>query len=125
MDFYGRLDTLTGRQREASQAQARPARIRYHVDATGIGESRAKIGFATMMLEEPTFSWGTVCRTPIPQGAMPLFSSCVLEWIQNERGLYVGSRVGLLIEGGPAGMRVTFTLTFEGVALRAMNRAMQ
>lgn len=123
--LYGRLDTLTAHQRESSQAQARPARIRYHVDASGVGESRTKISFATMILEEPTYSWGAVCRSSIPKGAMPLFSSCVIEWIQNDRGLYIGAEVGLLIEGGPAGLRATFTLTFEGVALRAMNQAMR
>lgn len=123
--LYGRFDSLTAKQRELSQAQARPARIRYHVDSTGVGESRTKISFATMMLEEPTFSSGAVCRTPIPIGAMPILSACVTSWIQNDRGMYIGAHIGMVMEGGPAGMRVTFTLTFEGVALRAMNQAMR
>lgn len=123
--IYEGLDTLVGRQREASQAQARPARIRFHVDATGVGESRTKVSFATMILEEPTFSVGSVIRTPVPKGGMPLVSCSVLDYKLDKRGLYIGAEVGMLIEGGTTGTKVTFTLTFEGVALRAVTRAMQ
>lgn len=123
--IYDGLDILVGRQREVSQAQARPARIRFHVDVTGVGESRTKISFATVMLEEPTFSWGGVIRTPVPKGGMPLLSCAVIDWLQNDRDFYVGAEIGMIVEGGTAGTRITFTFTFEGVALRAMNQAMQ
>lgn len=125
MTFYAPLDSLTARQRELSQSQARPARIRLHVDVAGVGESRAKVAFGTMMLEEPTFSWGAVMRSPAPKGTLPLLSAVIVELIANGQGMYTGAEVGFVVEGSAPTTRVTFTLTFEGVSLRAVNQAMR
>lgn len=123
--IYEHLDTLTAQQREYSQAQARPARIRMHVDVSGNGETRTELTFGTMLLEEPTFTWGAVLRSKTPEGFMPLSSAAVVQYKANQRGFIVGAEMGFLIEGGLENVRLQFTLTFEAIALRAMNQAMQ
>lgn len=123
--IYPRLDTITARQRELSQAQARPARIRFHVDVNGLGESRAKIKFATMILEEPTFSYGAYVRSNVRRGEVPVLSACVLDYDTNDQNMFIGAEMGMVVDWGSDDIRVTFNFTFEGVALRAMNRAMR
>lgn len=123
--IYQHLDSMVAAQREHSQAQARPARIRMHVDVTGNGETRTELNFGTMMLEEPTFSWGSVLRSKTPKGFMPLTSAAVIEYLVDDRNFVIGAEMGFVIEGGLEAVRLQFTLTFEGIALRAMNQAMQ
>lgn len=123
--IYPSLDTLTARQRELSQSQARPARIRFHVDVAGLGESNATIKFATMILEEPTFSYGAVVRSNVRKGSVPILSACVLDYLTNDQDMYIGAELGMVVDWGPDDVRVTFNFTFEGVAVRAMNRAMR
>lgn len=119
---YGLLDSHIARQREISQAQSRPARIRIHMDITGAGETRKKIEFGTFMLEEPSFVFGVQARAKLSLGDIPLVTAIVMEYTQNSMGLYVGADMGIRVEAPILNIRTRIHMIFEGVALRSTHR---
>lgn len=119
---YGLLDSHTARQREISQAQSRPARIRIHMDITGAGETRKKVEFGTFMLEEPSFVYGVQARSKLALGDIPLVTAVVMEYTQNSMGLYVGAEMGIRVEAPILNIRTRIHMIFEGVSLRSTHR---
>lgn len=121
-DIYRVTQGITGKQRETAQAQPRPSRVRINCLVTGVGETRLKgakaIKFNTAMLEAPTFSFGVVAIDTVAAGQMPLATAVVLSWTRNSRGMYTGAEMGFIVESTRTNIRLRFTLTFEGVALR-------
>ena len=119
---FGELERRSARQREQSQAVARPARVRYSVRVQGIGETRltgrAAINFGCYMIEEPTFTSGVVARDELEPGEIPLATAIVLDWKTNDADLYVGAEMGFQVDSGNPDIVLMFSLTFEGVALR-------
>ncbi len=107
------------RQREIAQAVPRASRVRFIVNVTGVGETRLPfVGFGAFMLDEPTFSFGVIARTPLTVGQLPLATATVTKWRRNSRGMYVGAEVGFRIESIEMNTRLKFSLTFEATALR-------
>lgn len=123
---YRALEEISARGREQAEALARPARIRFFVDVQGTGETRltgkAGIQFGAYMLEEPTFTWGVAAAAgrEIAIGQLPLCTAVVLKYqtTSNEK-FFTGADVGFAVESGDVGSRLKFSLTFEGVTLRA------
>lgn len=119
---YGLLDSHTARQRELSQSQARPARVRIHMDITGAGETRKRIEFGTFMLEEPSFVYGVQARGKLELGDIPLVTAVVMEYNTNSLGMVVGADMGIRVEAPTANIRTRIHMIFEGVALRSTHR---
>lgn len=122
MSGFGELELRSARQREQSQAVARPARVRYSVRVQGVGETRltgrSAINFGSFMIEEPTFTSGVISRTELENGEIPLATAIVLDWKRNDQGMYVGAEMGFQVDSGNPNIVLVFSLTFEGVALR-------
>lgn len=120
--IHAHLNRQAARSREQGQAVPRPARVRFAVRTTGIGESRLTgkkaIDFGAYMLDEPTFSFGVVALSSLKLGELPLATATVLHWKQNPQGLYYGAELGLKVECLLYHVRLKFTLTFEGSTLR-------
>lgn len=116
------IQTLNARQRELAQSVPRPARFRYVVLVTGVGETRLVgsqgIQFGTAMLDEPSFSFGLQAVTPLGLGDLPLASAIVLGYHTDKRGMYRGVDMGFRVESYQATPQLRFWLTFEGTALR-------
>ena len=119
------VQQLTFQRIEQAQAVARPARMRFHVDVSGSGEARSKIGFGTKVLEEPTFVSGCVARGKLPVGFSPIVSTMVIKYLTDNRKMFVGAEMAFRVDGGPPNGKYTFNLIFEGVALRALNSALR
>lgn len=120
--IHHHLNRQAARQRETNQAVPRPARVRFSVKTSGIGESRLvgkkAISFGAYMLDEPTFSFGVVAGGPLKVGELPLATATVLNWQRTASGLYAGAEVAFKVESMLYTIRLKFSLTFEGSTLR-------
>lgn len=120
--IHAHLNRQAARARETNQAVPRPARVRFAVKTSGIGESRMTgkkaIPFGAYMIDEPTFSFGVVAITPLKVGELPLATATVLNWQKTAAGLYSGAEVGFKVESMLYTVRLKFTLTFEGSTMR-------
>lgn len=119
---YGGLDYINSRARNQQEAAPRPARVRFIVNVTGSGAGESRLpglNFGALILEEPTFSWGLIALDPLPVGAIPLATACVLTWQANDNGIYTGADVGFRMDGDGTTRRYKFSLTFEGSTLRS------
>jgi hypothetical protein len=118
---YEAFADVAARNREARESVARPARVRFFIDIDGTGECRmeGKSGllFGAHMLEEPSFSYGVIAKNEIPIGGVPLCSAVVLKW-RKLKDFYLGADIGFIVESS-ANVSLKFSLTFEGVTLRA------
>lgn len=121
-EMMNHLARQAARKREVAEAIPRPARVRFAVKTTGIGETRMTgkqaIQFNANMIEEPTFSYGVVALSQLKVGELPLATATVLKWVLNDRGLYTGAEVGFRVESLLYTVVLKFTLTFEGSTLR-------
>lgn len=118
MTVFSSVQTVTAKQREIAQGQPRQSRIRFHVVTNGIGNilMDKPLSFATLMLEEPTFSFGA---TAVVTGGIPLATACVMNYVFNkEKGLYSGVYMGFRVDDIIPTCSIRFSLTFEGVAMR-------
>jgi len=120
--IHHHLNRQAARARETNQAVPRPARVRFTVKTSGIGESRLTgkqaIAFGAYMIDEPTFSFGVVTITPLKVGELPLATATVLNWQRTAAGLWSGAEVGFKVESMLYTIRLKFTLTFEGSTMR-------
>lgn len=120
--IYATVQQVTARQRELAQGQARQSRVRYNVIVTGVGETRLEAGgglfFGGALLEEPTFSFGVTSIGTLPDGCLPLATACVLRYKTSQLGMFLGCDMGFKVESALSTIRLRFSLTFEGVALR-------
>jgi hypothetical protein len=123
--IHSHLNRQAARAREQGQAVPRPARVRFAVKTSGVGESRlvgkSAISFGAYMLDEPTFSYGVVALDPIKVGELPLCTATVLNWQRTAAGLFAGAELGFKVESMLYTVRLKFTLTFEGSTLRTTN----
>lgn len=119
---YNAMVRQTARQREQQQQLARPSRVRIFVTVTGIGETRLvgsnAIDFGSLLLEEPTFSFGVRALSDVPTGAVPLATATVLSYKENAKGLYTGANLAFRVDSIKYDIKLRFSLTFEGVAMR-------
>lgn len=113
----------SGKQREQSQHLPRPARVRFSVKTTGVGETRLtgtkSLDFGALMLEEPTMSWGVVALTPLTTGQLPQCTAVVLKYHTNSNGSYVGADVAFKVDSANSKIKLKFNVTFEGSTLRS------
>lgn len=120
--IHAALRSAQSRDRTDSGAQPRPARVRFAISTSGIGESRLvganAITFGAYMVEEPTFSYGCVAIDSLTTGQLPLATATVLNWQKTAQGLYAGAEVGFKVESNLYTIRLKFTLTFEGATMR-------
>lgn len=120
--IHATVASVTARQREVAQGQARQSRVRFLVVVTGVGETRLTGSSAIMlgcfMMEEPTFSFGCTAVGSLPEGGLPLATAVVLGYTVNSQGLYTAAAMGFKVESSKFDIRLRFSLTFEGVALR-------
>lgn len=120
--IHSSLQKAQQRSKENDQGQPRPARVRFSVKTSGIGESRLTnskaIDFGAFLLDEPTFSFGIVTLDTLAVGELPLCTATVLRWKQTAAGLYAGAEVGFKVESMKYNIRLKFSLTFEGSTLR-------
>lgn len=111
------------RQREQAQNVPRPARVRFVVRTTGIGETRLvrrqALNFGAYALEEPSFSWGVEAAQPIAAGDLPMCTAIVLKYIVNGNGMYTGAEMGFRVDSMNLDIRLKFSLTFEASTLRS------
>jgi hypothetical protein len=117
------LQARASKTGQVLDAAPRPSRIRFIVDVNGVGESRlignAALDFGALMLDEPSFSFGVIAASPIPYGGMPTATAIVLRYIQNSQDSYVGAEMGFNVQSLNQQIHLQFSLTFEGVTLRA------
>lgn len=122
--IFESLEPARSRQTETREAQARPARSRFIVRTSGIGEIRMEgkqgLGFGAIMLEEPTFSFGIVSAGQLPPGNVPMACAVVLKW-RRQGQFWIGADMAFVIDASDLNTRLKFTLTFEGVTLRTTN----
>jgi len=125
---YAAVQAVTARQRELAQASPRPSRVRFSILTRGVGETRMvdtrSLNFGAALLEEPTFSYGVVARQSLGVGQVPLATATVLTWVTRPVGtsgqlLYLGAELGFRVESSKSDIKLKFTLTFEGTALRS------
>lgn len=120
-NLHYHLSRETARQREVSQASARPSRVRFTIRTVGIGESRligqAAVKFGATMLEEPSFSFGCIAAEGIGAGEMPLATATVLRWII-QNNLWIGAEMGFKVESAKYNIKLKWSLTYEAVTLR-------
>lgn len=118
---YRALENIAAREREQSEALARPARVRFFVRVAGSGESRLEgrngIFFGAYMMEEPTFTFGCASIGEIPHGMLPLATAVVLRYTRSGK-FFTGADMGFQVESGHPNLVLNFSLTFEGVTLR-------
>lgn len=123
LHIVGHIVRQTARQREHAQANPRPSRVRFKVRVSGVGETRLQgasaLKFGATMLEEPSFTFGCVAKTPLAPGELPLATAIVTKWLKTANGLWYGAEVGFKIESAASTMAMHFSLTFEGSTLRS------
>jgi hypothetical protein len=121
---YQTLDYIAGRDRNQREAVPRPARVRFFVNVTSVGEGETRmkgLSFGALMLEEPTFSWGLIAIDQLPVDSVPLATACVLKWSNNDNGIFTGCDLGFRMMGSmESTLRYKFSLTFEGSTLRSV-----
>lgn len=122
------LDALERRssgQRNQAQASARPARVRLRVTVRGPGEHRFEgedgLSFRAYFLEEPSMTFGMALAEgmEVPIGGAPIGGACVLEYHVNDRGLFHGADLAVVMESCRSDLEVNFSVVFEGYALRS------
>ena len=122
---YQVIDYVAGRDRNQREAVPRPARIRFLVNVTSVGQGEIRLeglNFGCLVLQEPSFSWGLVAVDPIPVGSVPLATACVLKWATNDNDIFTGCDIGFRMSGVlGASLRYKFSLTFEGSTLRSVS----
>ena len=130
-DIHFHLARETARQREVSQASARPSRVRFTVRTVGTGESRllgqAAVKFGASMMEEPSFSYGLIATEGLAPGEMPIGSAIVLRYII-QNGLWIGAEMGFKVESAKYNIKIKWSLTYESSTLRTtagLNNATQ
>lgn len=120
--LHATVASITARQREQAQGQARQSRVRFFVVVTGVGETRLQgtqaVSFGCFMMEEPTFNFGCTAIGSLPEGALPMATATVLNYSVNAQGLYTAAEMGFKVESAKYDIRLRFSLTFEGIALR-------
>lgn len=120
--IHAHLQRAQQRSKENDSSQPRPARVRFSVKTTGIGESRLvgprAIDFGAYLMDEPTFSFGVVSMDTLKVGELPLATAIVLRWKVTSAGLYAGAEVGFKVESMLYTIKLMFNLTFEGSTLR-------
>jgi hypothetical protein len=104
---------------ERREALARPARCRFFITTFGVGESRlsSPLQFGALLMEEPSFSFGLISNSPIAAGSLPQATAVVLKWRRDGK-FWVGADMGFRIQSADSKLIVTFSLVFEGMALR-------
>lgn len=121
--MHADMQRQAAKQREQSQHQPRPSRVRFSVRTSGVGESRLQgtrsLDFGAFMLDEPSFSFGVVAVTPLGPGQLPQATAVVLRFIKNGNGLYTGADVAFKIACTKSDVRLKFSLTFEGTTIRS------
>lgn len=117
------MATASARAREQQQSAPRPARARFTVKTSGVGDTRLEgrkaIDFGAYMLEEPSFSWGVEALHPLGVNELPLCTAIVLKYIKNSNGLYTGAEMGFRVDCDNSKVRLQFSLTFEASTLRS------
>lgn len=120
---HGTLQAQAARAVQVAESAPRTSRVRFTVLVTGVGETRLtgrnRIEFGTLLLEEPSFSFGVAAAGPVPVGQMPSATAVVLQYVQSKAGLYTAAEVGFRVISGRSNIRLKFSLTFEGSALRS------
>lgn len=120
---HSTLRAQAGRAIQMSESAPRSSRVRFSVVVTGTGETRLagrqRIEFGTLMLEEPTFTFGVIANGEIPLGAMPQATAVVLSYARGRNNLYTAAEVGFRVVSSRSNISLKFSLTFEGTALRS------
>lgn len=125
MSVLHALEQRAAGQRHQAQASARPARVRFKIRVRGPGEHRLEeddsLYFRAFFLEEPSVTFGMAIaeESMASAGKTPIGNACVLEWDKNDRGLYMGAGVSLVLFECEPLLEVNFSVVFEGYALRS------
>lgn len=108
---------------QVADSQPRSSRVRFTVKVDGVGETRLEgakgIDFGTLMIDEPTFSFGVIATGPMAAGSLPQATAIVLNWQRNSQGLYIGADMGFVVNAYQSSVSLRYSLTFEGSAFRA------
>lgn len=121
--MHATLAAKAAKAMQVAESQPRPSRVNFTVSIRGAGETRLignrAIQFGVMMLDEPAFSYGVIATGPVAQGAMPMATAIVLDYVKNQNGLYVGAEMGFVVDSLDTNISLKFSLTYEAAAFRA------